>query len=1348
MSTISAVNNTLHTNGANVKPSQEAKPSNEAVKQRSDRSSSFLTGWTAKAVASLALLLPASATFFSTPSTAEAANNPKREKAVSGLAEESWSQLKAALDQGKSLKDMPNSNIFWNNIQAVFHVTDNTMVEALDSIRMQVLDLGAKNPEVPPQVVHGALYTTAVLARSMNLEIANNAEKIETLQKELGALNKAAELVKSAPVPKELQAQKIDVEAKIATLTGETKALKGRREKLSSHLIPYLGKVIVDTKTKEGRQERHLVQPSDVSGLKGAYLIVEPYNAKDFDRIASYAIGQVGEKGMLDKAAQELLTSGNDSQRRDVFFDIFMYTNPGVALPEAVRDKSREWIYGRDQLKAHANKDKMPAAAAPAAPMAPATGSTTTPPTTPPATPPQPSIPGAPTGGKTGTVQGLKELDPKLVSPLLPYQFSKDVATQEFIAKNILLLAQKGDELSLPAAAQWFAAKPYTDKDSAMVKSDYIVLQALAIHAKKDKVAFQVLERVATSLPGTFANAFFSGSIFMDDSPERRAGIEIINAFNSNPEAARKLITAMANRNATLIWPDPTSEEDTKSVSMKRDEAHKIALLTMAFVDSSHNFVPYLRGVVQNPLASDTDRFTATTGVALAKDRESLDSLLAIGMDETQADWLREQALLGALYIDAPDLVPASIRQKAANESPFSQTKLRQFFPNLAQRVSDGSSCKLNIEKDLIGVNPFYSRISSLYNTWLTRQQRINEIETQKGGEPRTIVEADKLSMLLQTIRRELGGSSGAFAGRASDQAFNSRCIKPIIKYLESHKDSNPVNIGLAIPMMDILAKSNATEATPLLANIATYPENYAQNNNERSFFGILFNNFAISIMKSVAIENLGGTVNLKNADDAGAKVLHRVALKDSSSVYRGAAQTGLRALARRYENAFEFYSRADIKPGDTSFDEIKKAREAHGRQVLEAMKYHAQGLESSTQIRLRSMYDEFTHAKIADMFGARKELVTLANEAAKKDPRAQVVRSVMHALMSNGCKAENMRVLGLDQESTKSAEALFQQMDRQEYWMGSANSQKYTGKGVEVAIVDGGYVYPVDIMPGLKDKIIYPEKLIRWSDLTEGLSLHPTMVASTFHKIAPDPKIRSYSFIANIPEVPFRPFQTQDAAMFALEDLAQLQLSGEANVDVINYSWGYLNFVLSNDKLRSEVIDLTSAFMEVLSRMDVKHTVAAGNEHGGFPAFTRYGSIAENNSLGLRMDKNNRFTKPDSVFMASAMDGYAGRLAEFTSKQDPLRVAEAIATLAFQGVHVIAPDVLDGKWALEPVNGTSFAAPNDMGILALGMDARRKVGLPELSAKEWQDVLSKSSKSFPNREPYEGGNYIDVTTF
>lgn len=1346
MSTIS-VNNSLHTNVLTTRATHKNRSSNEDVTQKSSKSSSFLTGWTAKALASFALFLPI-------PSIVEAANNPQREKAVSGLAEESWTQLKALLDQGKSLKDMSNSNILWNNLQVVFHVTDNTMVEALDPIRMQIIDIGAKNPEVPPQVVHGALYTTAILAKSMNLEIENKNKEKGSLQKELDVLNKTSEeLIKAkSSLPKELQAQKVDLETKIAQLDKETKALETRREKLSSHIVPYIGKVIVDTKTKEGLQQRHLVLPSEVNSLKEAYLIVEPYKAKDFDRIASFGIGQIGEKNTLDKAAQELLSSGNNTNRRDMFFDIFMYTNPSVGLPESVRNKAREWIYGRDQLKAHANKGTVPTTTpvmptVPIVPMTPTSAPNPSP--TPPATPAPPTIPGAPPGARTGTIEVLKEINPKLVSPVLPYQFSKDASTQEFVAKNILLLTQKGDEFSLPASAQWFATKSFNDDKNSEMASDYIVLQALAMHAKKDKDAFEVLERVNASFPNTFARAFLAGSMFLDDSPQRRAGLEIINVLNSNPEAARKLITAMADRSAKLIWPEPTSEQDVKAISAKRDKAHRVALLIMAFVDNSHSFVPYLRGIAQNSLTTVDDRFTATIGVALAKDKESIESLLSIGTDETQDKELRELALIAALYIDTPDLVPDSIRKKAASESPFSQTKLKQFFPNLVRRAGDTSSHDLDIEKDILSVNPFHSRISSLYNSWLDKQQKINEIEAQKGSEPRTITEADKVSMLLQTIRHEFGGSSGVLSNKASDQAFNSKYIKPMVKFLESHNNTgNPIDINLAIPMMDILARSNATEATPVLANIAAYPEKYAQDNNSQGFFGVLFNNFAISIMKAIAIEDLGGTVDLRNADDPGAKVLHRVALKDSSRMYRWASEVGLRTLAERYNSELQMLSDPHVKPDAEVVKKLQAVRAEHGKQVLETMKYHAQGLESVTQIRLVSMVNEFDQAKIADMFGVRKELVTTAIETAKKDPKAQVIRSIMHALISNGCKVENLRTLGLDQESTKVAEALFQQMNKQEYWLGNAINHKYTGKGAEVAIVDGGYVYPVDIMPGLKDKIIYPEKLIRWSDLTEFLDLHPTMVASTFHKIAPDPKIRSYSFIASIPEVPFRPFQTQDSAMFALEDLAQLQLTGEANVDVVNYSWGYLNFILSNEELRSEIIDLTSAFMEVLSRMDVKHTVAAGNEHGGFPAFARYGSIAENNSLGLRMDKNNKFTKPDSVFMASAMDGYAGGLAEFTSKQDPLRVAEAISTLAFQGVHVIVPSVLDGKWALEPVNGTSFAAPSNMGILAWGIEARKQAGLPSLKASEWQEVLLKSSKSFPNREPYEGGNYIDVTNF
>ena len=118
---------------------------------------------------------------------------------------------------------------------------------------------------------------------------------------------------------------------------------------------------------------------------------------------------------------------------------------------------------------------------------------------------------------------------------------------------------------------------------------------------------------------------------------------------------------------------------------------------------------------------------------------------------------------------------------------------------------------------------------------------------------------------------------------------------------------------------------------------------------------------------------------------------------------------------------------------------------------------------------------------------------------------------------------------------------------------------------------------------------------------------------------------------------------------------------------------------------------------------------------------------------------------RSDSVFHAAAMDKYADRLAEFTSKQDPLRKLEAIKLLAFQGVHVIAPWVDNGQWSLEPVNGTSFASPHSMGIFAWGIEARKKAGLPALTDSQWHDVLSKSIGRF-KEQPEQP--YFDVTIF
>ena len=1307
---------------------------------------SKLASWTAKAITALSFMLPLAAV-----SNADAANNPQREKAIVGFAEESWSKLSPVLGDEKKLQEVTNRDSLWNNLQASFHISDDTMVEGLEPIRAEILKKGGSNPNIPGRIVHGALYTTAVTAGKMNSEIASNQKKINLLTGELNSLQKQATGLTGlkAELPKELKAKISDLETKIAELNKENSAYKTRVEKMVSTVIPYLGKIIVDTKTKDGLKERHLIEPSEINDLR-SYPNVEIYRGKDFDKLAGFAIGNIAEQGTLNNVAAEMLNVGNDTGRRNLFFDVFLST-PTSKLPKGLTEKSREWVFGTAQLKAH-EKAKSAKAESPKV-MPPAAKADTTPPTAQPMPmPPAIPNPGLPPKARVGSLESLKELDEKLISPLLPYPFAKDASEQEFLAKNILLLAKNNDEFALAAAAQWFAIRPYSDDSTtgspvtagtSSSNANFIVLQALATQAQKDKLAFEVLKRVCASYPNMFGSAFISGSVFLDDSDDTKAGFEIIKAFSANPNSAKELITAMADKNAKLIWPEPTSDEDKKTVNTLRDKGKNLALVTMTYLDQSKGFTPYLRNMLQNQFATEQDKFRAAIGVALAKDKESIEPLLAMGVDETKDGFLRGLSLQAALYINAPDLVPDVIRKKAASESPFAPTKLRSFFPELQSTARTNKDKNLDLVEMISSKNPFHSRISSSYNTWLKEQEASVKLAASKGRGPITISDEDKLSVAFQLAKREFGGNEGILASKASNVEFSTKYLTPMVQYFESCKNKNKkLDLDLALPMMDVLAKAHHEQAAPLLAHMATNPEGYTKTDSN-NFFGILFAAFDATILKYYATEDLGGTVTLKDANDPNAQILHRVARRESSGLYRNAALTGLGELAGRYED----YQKGLHDLGPDNLRTIA-ARKAHGEEVIGHMQFHSKGLETRTQMRLANMQNEFDHAKLADRFGATKELLLLANEAAKKDPKAPIIRSVMHALISNGTKTSDLQKQGLDAQTMAQLERLYKSFDRQEYWLGDSSKHAYTGKGADVGVLDVGYAYPVSFYPDLQKRLIYPEGLIRWSDLTDSISLHPTAVASTIHKPAPDANIRTYSVAASVPEAPFRSMDTQGADIAALEDMAQLQLEGKANIDAINYSWGYMNIILNSEKFRTEVVDLLSAYMEILSRMDVKHSIAAANSHGVFPAIARYGAIGEVNNLGLRYGNDGKITQPDGVFVAAAHDKYANMLAEFTSKQDPLRVAEAIQLLSFQGVHVIAPWVENGKWELGPVNGTSFAAPNQVAMLAWGIEARKTAGLPSLSPKEWREVFNRSTGKFPDSEPQEGANYFDATRF
>lgn len=1352
MSARFTVSNTLHTNetthtkNKNLLQTEDTR-SKEIVQPAPSKSMSPLALWTAKSIAALALLFP-----LAEGNKTDAASNKQRESAVAKFAQDSWNPLKRVIDQNKKIEEVKNRDILWNNLQASFHVADDTMVEALEPVRAEILEKGASNPNIPARIVYGALYTTATSAKRLNLEITNNEKRAAALSEELKSFQKQASGLTSikALLPQELKAQIDNLQSQITSINNDNAAYKIRRDKMALTVIPYLGKVIVDVKTDNGRKLRYLVPPAEASTIQDG----EVYRNNGFEQIGSFAIGTIGEQTTLDNAAKELIHSGTNTERRNMFFDTFFYANQDK-VPKAVIEKSQEWVFGNAQLKAH-EKAKQEAAAAKLTPPA-SKADNPIPPTTiivqPPPPPPIPN-PGLPPGSRVGSLERLKELDEKLVSPLLLYPFAKNNSEQEFVAKNILFLAQNNSEFALPACAQWFAIQPY-DADSKKVffgagSADFVVLEALAKLAQKDKLAFKVLERVAASNPRLFGNAFIAGSVYLDNSPDTQTGREIVKAFSANPNSARDLITALAERNAKLIWPEPKEDADVKAVDDLKKTGRTFALLTMANLDKARGFTPYLRGVLTNPLATVNDRFRAAIGVALAKDKESVEPLLSLAVSETTDADFRSLALEAVLFINAPDLVPPEIRQKASEESPFHAASLRHYLQGSQRgaRRGEGSERK---EADLLSqfekVNPFHTRISSEYTRWLSQQEGLNKALQAKGGAPVTITDEQKLMKAYQIVRQTFGGNEGVLRTKAEDSAFSEKYLRPMVNYLNSCKDFNRhIDPLIALPMMDILSKSNYEEASAILADIATNPESYVKDHSKRpNFFSLLFAGYDATVLRLYAIENLGGTTPLNDANHPGAKILHTIAKRDTSPYFRWASFYGLDHMADRYKN----YHKNLHTLGPENL-QIIATQKAHANQILGHMAFHQKGLEDSTQRRLSAMFNEFAYAQLADRFGATKDLLNIANEAHKTNPKAQVTRSVMHALIANQHKPEDISKLGFEPETASQLTKLYSDFEQQREWLGNIPDQPRDGKGIETAIMDVGYVYPLHFYPELNKKIIYPEKLIKWSDLSNYLDLHPTAVFYTRAKGADrtDSKFWTYSLTASIPDVPFRPWETQDAGIFGHEDMAQNMLDDKANIEIVNHSYGFYNLVLNNETLRSQMIDQYSAFMELLGAMGTKHTVAAGNEHGDFPPLARYGPLGEVLSTGIRFTNDGKAIKPDNVFFAAAMDRYADRLAEFTSKQDPLRTAEAISMLAFQGVHVVAPWVDNGKWALGPVNGTSFAAPNHQRALAWGIETRRKLGLRDLTSKEWQGVFERSTIMLPEREAWEGGRAFDATKF
>jgi hypothetical protein len=354
-----------------------------------------------------------------------------------------------------------------------------------------------------------------------------------------------------------------------------------------------------------------------------------------------------------------------------------------------------------------------------------------------------------------------------------------------------------------------------------------------------------------------------------------------------------------------------------------------------------------------------------------------------------------------------------------------------------------------------------------------------------------------------------------------------------------------------------------------------------------------------------------------------------------------------------------------------------------------------------------------------------------------------------MHAMISNGRTVADLQAIEMDVDEQKVGISLFQFVDNEVYWLGEEGERWYTGAGTNIVVLDAGYVYDVPMVKGLGERVLYPEGLEGYDPVQrlDFESPHPTAVAATAYEKAPDATIHSYNAWGGLREVPFRPEDVQGEVIRALEHIVERQVRGEVDFDAINYSFSYSNYALANDAFREELLDLTSAYIDLASAVGIKHSISAGNSRGDSPSSARYGGLGEVNSLGLRFTDDKEYEQPDGVFIAGAQDAYAGaRLAEFTSSGDALKPDNGLRVISFDGTNVLLPWV-EGKWILMPINGTSFAAPNQEAMIAWAEEAFEKAGVNP-SMEEWRALMNNSRIEMPHYEDYEGGSYFHVASF
>jgi serine protease AprX len=281
------------------------------------------------------------------------------------------------------------------------------------------------------------------------------------------------------------------------------------------------------------------------------------------------------------------------------------------------------------------------------------------------------------------------------------------------------------------------------------------------------------------------------------------------------------------------------------------------------------------------------------------------------------------------------------------------------------------------------------------------------------------------------------------------------------------------------------------------------------------------------------------------------------------------------------------------------------------------------------------------------------------------------------------------------------------------------------TGKGMEMAIVDGGLV-------DRSNKEAFQNRVHLPASSSDPEHYHPTMVMST---AAGNGKLKGVAPDAVVYSDKWPDLNDAEHPVEVYKKLIEGKLRGENNIRVINNSWGFTNQQVVVFK---EVRNILSEFKKVVDMAEkagIQIVFAAGND-GENPGVPTLGTLS---LFGIDVDKLTAEEKKevgkdldyilDKVILVGAVNTQGSddikdhRMAEFSSVGDSIN-ARLLPTIVAPGVDMMVYGwEKNGRKPKELVNGTSFACPYVSGLITLLGQTN-----PKLTPRDIREILVKTA--------------------